>query len=382
MEFKTLAELVQYVDKAFASKFYSGASVVRKGSLKIIASVVGGALYMLMLLAKRIWKNRFVSTCGPEALDGFGVEYGIPHKAPLHAMGMVKVTLKIGYSTVTIPAETYFVDPVTNREYKTVSSTTVNSTNSSCKVISVGVGAEYNAESSTDLKFRDSTPEGVEEIVYVVSSAGLIRGYAVDVVIDGETQQWGETVEEYRARILERIQNPAHGGSVSDYKQWATRFDYVTNAYVKAGDPKANTVCVAVADYNNSTMKLESSQLTEVSNYIKDDVRRPITADVKVFNVTPVEVSFVASVVPYNAEVVESVKNSLYRICKNIGPGESKTVEEIKAYILSNSLAKKVKSLSVAKSGVSVNTLSMEFNGFTEKAEVINAKPNILNGEA
>ena len=61
MEFKSLEDIIRYVDTAFALKFYSGASVLRKGVLKVLARVFGGALYMISLLCKRIWKNRFLT---------------------------------------------------------------------------------------------------------------------------------------------------------------------------------------------------------------------------------------------------------------------------------------------------------------------------------
>ena len=55
---------------------------------------------MLSLIEKRIWKNRFCSTCDVAALDGFGVEYGVPHKTPMAATGSVDVTLASGADLV------------------------------------------------------------------------------------------------------------------------------------------------------------------------------------------------------------------------------------------------------------------------------------------
>ena len=78
MEFKSLSDLIRYAESAFALKFYSGAAVLRKGVLKIIAAVLGGMTYMISLLCKRIWKNRFLTTCDVEWLDGFGVEFELP----------------------------------------------------------------------------------------------------------------------------------------------------------------------------------------------------------------------------------------------------------------------------------------------------------------
>lgn len=87
MAFKTksLSDLVRVCENELSVQFYGESSVLRKSVLKVLAAVLGGALYMMSLLAVRIWRDRFVSTCGDDALDGFGTEYGIPHKAPLYA---------------------------------------------------------------------------------------------------------------------------------------------------------------------------------------------------------------------------------------------------------------------------------------------------------
>ena len=110
MEFKSLQELVRIVENALAIQFFGQSTVLRKTVLKVLAHVLGGALYMVILIAKRIWKNRFVSTCDVSALEGFGAEYGIPHKVPLKSSGTAAVTLEEGVSTVTIPQGTVLVD--------------------------------------------------------------------------------------------------------------------------------------------------------------------------------------------------------------------------------------------------------------------------------
>ena len=99
MEFKSLQDLVRIVENAMAVQFYGQSSTLRKGVLKVLAHVLGAMLYMMTLIAKRIWKNRFVSTCDVSALDGFGAEYGIPHKAPVCASGIIP-TRKRNNSTI------------------------------------------------------------------------------------------------------------------------------------------------------------------------------------------------------------------------------------------------------------------------------------------
>ena len=117
MEFRSLQDYIRFMEYAFALKFYSGSSVLRKGVLKIIASVIGAALYMVSLICRSVWKKTFLTTCDDADLDGYGVEYEMPHKAPTFAKGYVKVKLASGYSSASVPAGTYLIDPVTNLEY-------------------------------------------------------------------------------------------------------------------------------------------------------------------------------------------------------------------------------------------------------------------------
>ena len=58
MEFKSLNDLVRIVENGLAVQFYgSSSSVLRKGVLKVLAYVLGGALYLFSLVAKRIWRR-------------------------------------------------------------------------------------------------------------------------------------------------------------------------------------------------------------------------------------------------------------------------------------------------------------------------------------
>lgn len=305
MNFYSLSELVRYMESAFALKFYSGAAVLRKGVLKVLATVFGGALYLLSVVAKRIWKNRFVTTCDVQALDGFGAEYGIPHKAATFARGYVTVTLEDGVSSATIPADTYFIDSVSGKEFRTLAPSTITNSALTVLVIASDAGSDSNLDADTELSFRDATPTGLEDTA-VVDDDGIKGGYSVEVHVDGEIQEWGETADEYRARLLNRIQNPPQGGSENDYKQWAERFSFVSDSYIKSGEPRANCVAVALANYN-ADVTLNADEVSQVEEYILSDSRRPITADVRVFSVTPVSFTITAAVTPSTTSVKQSV---------------------------------------------------------------------------
>ena len=194
MEFKSLQDLIRIVENALAVQFFGQSSVLRKGVLKVLAHVVGGALYMVVLIAKRIWKNRFVTTCDDDCLDGFGAEYGLPHKVPTYATGYVVVTPSV--MSATIPQDTVFVDSSSKLEYRVTETTDVqsplaSSSNQLVPVIAVEVGYDYNMEAGVPLDFRD-TP--VADIASVES--GVISGGVAEAVeIDGVVQVWGETAD-------------------------------------------------------------------------------------------------------------------------------------------------------------------------------------------
>lgn len=353
MEFKSLQDLVRIVENAMAVQFYGQSSTLRKGVLKVLAHVLGAMLYMMTLIAKRIWKNRFVSTCDVSALDGFGAEYGIPHKAPVCASGKAKVTLADGTESVEIEQGAALIDPVTKKEYEVITTTTVSASNLFVPVAAIHYGADSDVSAGAVLEFRDSDVDGVESI----ESAGIVGGKLEGVEVDGEVQVWGELAEEYRARLVNRIQNPPHGGAANDYWQWGMSFTYVSDAYVFANTPNSNSVTIALANYSANDLSVSADQVAEVSDYINDDSRRPITADVRVLGVTAVNVGISARLDPMNESVKESVISSIKQYLRGIGPGKTVDLAQMSVDILSNSTASRFSITSATKDGYSVTSL-------------------------
>ena len=381
MEFKSLEDIIRYVDTAFALKFYSGASVLRKGVLKVLARVFGGALYMISLLCKRIWKNRFLTTCEVWALDGFGVEFELPHKAPTYAKGYIEVSFETGYSSATVPAGTYFVDPVTKLEYRSILAASISSSNKRVRVVAVNPGADYNASVGVVLEFRDSTPTGLASTVEVVGEGGLYGGYSVVVSIDGVDQVWGETAEEYRARLLDRERNPSRGGCLHDYRQWAERFDFVSKAYPIAHVPVENSVCVVLANYKTEQIYIASDDVAKVSNYINSESRRVATADPRVFSATVANFTVKAKVAPFNSEVQESALSALKEFFFSKNPGSVSYFDDVQDYVRSNSLATTFRINSVTKGGSSVSSFSLALDAANSIGEVAKITADFSNGE-
>jgi uncharacterized phage protein gp47/JayE len=384
MEFKSLNDLVRVVENGLAVQFYgSSSSVLRKGVLKVLAYVLGGALYLFSLVAKRIWRNRFISTCDDSALDGFGDEYGIPHKPEQKAKGYAAVTLASGVSSVEIPEGTYLVD-VGGLEFVTDSTTTITSSSNLLSVTANKAGEVYNLIDGETLEFRDGDVDGVEKMV----AQSIEGGESIEVLIDGNVQLWGETALEYRNRLLNRVRNQPHGGTKNDYWQWAMSFAPVTDCFVFKNAPNSNSVSVVVANYNDDDFSISQDVLGSISNYINDDSRRPITADVRVFGVTPVELKLKASVVPYSSASRESVIYAIKSFFRKMEPGTSISKENLSVEIRSNS---SVSSLVFVEARVKqggqwniVDSIQMAFdpsNEIAQMVKIVDENIELVSGE-
>ena len=384
MEFKSLADLVRIVENGLAVQFYgSSDSVLRKGVLKVLATVLGGVLYLFSLIAKRIWKNRFVSTCDDSALDGFGEEYGIQHKPPQKSEGYVAVSLSSGTSSIEIQEGTYLVNS-SGLEFIVSRTATITSSSNLLDVVADKAGDSYNLSDGEPLELRDGSVSGVESL----SALSIKGGVSVDVAIDGDVQAWGETAQEYRQRLLNRVRNQPHGGTKNDYWQWAMSFSPVTDCFVFPNSPNTNSVSVVVANYNDADFVISQDKINSISTYINDDSRRPITANVRVFGVTPVEIKLKASIVPYSAASRESVLYAVKSFFRKFEPGSSVTKEDLSVEIRSNSA---VSSFVITEARIKqngtwniVNSIQMNLdsdNEIAQMAKIIDENIELVSGE-
>lgn len=374
-ETKSLKDLVNASENALSVQFYGTSQILRKSVLKVLASVFGGLLYLMELMASRIWKDRFVSTCNDDCLDGFGVEYGISHKAPLYARG--KVLIKAN-KEVSVNAGEVLIDEKTKKEYEILESVKIlENQEKEISVTALEYGKESNIDAEIELKFRDGDKDGVEKIY----SLGIKGGASFDVEIDGENQVWGETSEDYRKRLLNRIQNPPAGGAKNDWYQWAMHFDFVSDVFVYPNQPNTNSVSVVIANYNTNEISNTDGQVEEVKKYLSDDIRRPITSDVRVFTVKKTDVEICLSISPFNDSVKKSVESAVKEFVRKIEPSNKATRDELTIAILANSQAKTCKISDIRKNKISVSELKMELDSEYEYAEVGNVILNLQNGD-
>lgn len=336
MSFKvpSLADVSRTIENGFSSAFYGKSGTLRVGVLKVLSRVVAGGCYLPILFCQYIFRNSFIDSCDVENLVRFGGWYNIPHKVASPARGQVFISFT---KSATIPANTILVDNNTGDEFRLLKS--VSGEADSMKygdVVALVVGQHGNRSSTetTILSLRDGDIDGVSSI----RTNTLKGGASFDVAINGSTEQWGEDVESYRARLKFRRQHPPMGGADSDYKMWAERFTQVTDAFVFPNFPKTNSVSVLCADYNSS-ISLNAAGLNEVREYINSSSRKPNTADVIVASVTPVVLRLQISMKAIGGNVREELVDVLKKRLKALKIGEAITTTILKRLIIENGVA-------------------------------------------
>ena len=182
-------------------------------------------------------------------------------------MGNVSIT---GTDGAVITAGTIF-QLSDARQYRTTAKAVIASGTAVAAVEAVIAGAAGNALAGGAINL--SSPIAGVQSAATVATGGLTGG------ADSEGD------EELRARVLDRIQEPPHGGAASDYVKWTLEVPGVTRAWVFSQEMGLGTVTVRFMTDSTTADGIPSqADVDQVYAYI--EARRPVTAEL--FVVAPV----------------------------------------------------------------------------------------------
>lgn len=175
---------------------------------------------------RQLSRDRHITTCSVEALEAYGSQWGITREEPAVASGIVEAVTVI--STV-IPAGTRLVraDDIV---FVTMTDVTATETTTELTVEADLPGKDGNTLDGVTLELETAIT-GVGTIT--VSDDGLTGGSN------------GESDSSLRARILQRLRNPAHGGSPPEYQFWSKQLAGITRVFVQRATPAPGSVTVA-----------------------------------------------------------------------------------------------------------------------------------------
>ncbi len=236
---------------------------LRRSILNVISYIQAGLAHGLYGYISYTALQVFPDTAEAEFLNRWGAIWGVSRTAAAFASGTVDFTGTAG--TIPIGTKLQRADLAL---FTTTTSATISAGIASATVLADVAGVAGNTAVTTALTFV-SPIAGVTSTA-LVATGGLING----------TDTQDDTA--YLQAVLNRIQNPAQGGSASDYETWTFAASVnVTRVWVYPLESGAGTVTVRfmMDDLYSDGIPL-TADVTAVQAYI--DSVRPVTAAVTV----------------------------------------------------------------------------------------------------
>lgn len=308
----TLSELKDRVKTDIETRLATG-KLLPRSFLGILGTALAGATHTLH--GHIVWATNqlFADTAQQEYLERMASIWGIERVAAVFSTGSVDLT---GTDGTVIPSGIR-LKRSDGEFYITTASGTIAGGSSTITAQAVNAGATANAEAGTSLSLVTSV-EGIDTAV-TVATGGFTNG------ADSEND------EALRTRLIDRIQQPPHGGATFDYEKWAKEVNGVTRAWVYALQGGVGTVHLTFVQDGETDIIPDAAKVQEVQDYIDGDYRRPVTANLTVFAPVAVPMDFTIALTPDTSEIRAAVENSIKEmLTREAEPGGTILISKIR----------------------------------------------------
>ena len=292
----TLPALIDRDIADIESRLPSTDARLRRSNLGVLARTHAGVAHGLHAFLDWISRQILPDTAEIGYLERHASIHNITRKPAAQSTGSVRFT---GDDTTVIPQGTV-IQRSDGLEFTTDADGTIGAVTTGLvdiDVTAVASGANANTDAGSLLTLVN--PIAGVDAQATVNAGDLANG------VDAETD------DALRVRVLDKIQQPPHGGAGFDYVKWALEVPGVTRAWVFAQELGLGTVTVRfVVDDDPVSIIPDAAKVQEVQDYI--GARRPVTADVTV--VAPVAVPLdmtIAGLSPATSAVQDAVTAEL-----------------------------------------------------------------------
>jgi uncharacterized phage protein gp47/JayE len=302
----TLAELRDRIRRDFNARLPGADALLRHSNLRVIADVLAGLSTLHYGYQQWLSRQLFPDTAETAFLERWASIWGLTRLPATAAIGNLAVAGTAG-AVVPTGAEFQRIDGV--RYTATVGATLATDGTATVAVEAAVPGVAGDAVTGTQVSTVTALPGVVAQAT--VAAPGIGGG------ADEETD------EQLRTRLLARIQTPPHGGSASDYVDWALEVPGVTRVWVAGQEQGPGSVVVrfAMDDAAHPNGIPTQADVDLVQAHL--DAVRPVTAEV--FVVAPIARAIditIATLTPdtpeVRAAVVAELTDTLFR---NGAPG-------------------------------------------------------------
>jgi uncharacterized phage protein gp47/JayE len=309
----TLAEIVDRIENDFISRLDLSGAVLRRSMVAVLSRVLAGAAHMLHGHLDYLSKQLFPDESEADFLARQGSLFGVTKNPATFATGTVTLT---GTNGVVVPAATVLLRS-DGQEYKTAADVTIASGTATASVTASLAGSVGTLTTGVVLTL-ESPISGVTASATVATST-----------VDGTDQ---ESDDDYRARVLDRMRSPPHGGASADYLAWAREVSGVTRAWVYPLGLGVGTVLVRFMRDNDLDPIPDSGEVAAVQTYI--NTLRPVTATVTVSAPTAAPLAFNIHLVPDTTATRAAVTAELTDLLRrDAAPGSTILISAIRTAI-------------------------------------------------
>ena len=319
MPFKrpTLPELANEAQQDLAARL-NAFGRLRRNVIDVLARVWAGLANGLYGYIGYLAKQLFQMTAESFYLDRKATWWGINRKGSAKAIGQAHFT---GVAGSDVPAGA-LLSSTGGQRFVTQEGGTLSADGR----LSLTIKAESGGAASNldpGVKLRLINPYGGVKPEATVGEEGVSGG------VDSESD------DQLRARLLERVQEPPQGGTAHDYVAWAKEVDGVSRAWAYGTLLGPGTVSVTFVCDDQSDPIPTPEKVAEVQAYLNDPIRRPITADVVVYQLQPFPVPITIQGLDPDTEAVraEVVKELAAMFTREAEPGEKILVSHIREAI-------------------------------------------------
>jgi uncharacterized phage protein gp47/JayE len=266
-------DILNRVVADFNSRIPGADANLRRSALNCFSQALSAGMYELYSAVDFTSDQVSADTAAGPNLDSWGRVWGVTRKQASIAAGLASWT---GQAGVTVPAGT-LVQFSDGTQYSVTTPTLISGTGTANLPIAALVAASAGNRASGDVLTLVNGVAGVN-----ASGSVLCVGGGGDLELDGSPG----TMQGYRGRIKQRIQNPPQGGAAADYIAWTLAYADVTRVWVYPGELGVGTVTVRFCMDNAYANGIPlSPDIATVQSII--DAVRPVTAAVTV--VAPIQ---------------------------------------------------------------------------------------------
>lgn len=303
----TLQQIIDRIASDFVAKITGSTTLALRSVLLIMARAYAGAVHGLYGYLDNQSKELFITTAtGNDVggqLDTHGTEFGVLRNIPTYATGSITCSGTVG---INIPAGSALTSPSGNR-YTTNALAVIGGGGTVLVAVTCDTAGSVGNDSAGVVLVFSSPIVNVNSST-TVDANGLAGGSDM------------ETDDAYRVRLLARKQNAPHGGSSADLIAWMKEVDGVTRAWTSNSYMGAGTVLCAFVMDAQSPITPNSTQVSDMVNYLTSHVGTdgqaygvPVTMLPAMFVAAPLlhSVDMSIAITPNTSDVQWAVTNAM-----------------------------------------------------------------------